>query len=449
MSKISLIIEREYLTRVQKKSFILMTILSPIIMVLLCTVPILLSQMSDNETRHVAIVDYTGLYKDVFDDNEEYHFHYLESEAAANPDILKKDEEGNGNYAYIVIKSDLLLHPDGMTIYSDKQVTTGFESFIENRMSDYLEDAKLASYNIPDIKKIIEDSKIKLQIQSIRLDEEGGETQSSSGMAMGIGMISTLIIYIFLLLYGGQVMNSVMQEKTNRIVEVMVSSVKPFELMMGKIISIGLVGLTQIAIWVIFIAGIAFSATAILGLSSDVDTAAMVQTINEANSIGMPEAATAATPDIMAEITGMLGGVNFTELLFCFILFFIGGYVLYASIFAAIGSAVDNEADTQQFMIPITFIIIFAFYAGFFSAENPDGPLAWWCSMIPFTSPIVMMVRLPFGVPVWELILSIGILFGSAVGLTWVAGRIYRVGILMYGKKPSYKEMLKWIRYNS
>ena len=241
-----------------------------------------------------------------------------------------------------------------------------------------------------------------------------------------------------------------MQEKTNRIVEVMVSSVKPFELMIGKIVSIGLVGLTQLGIWIIFLVGIFLSAGAYFSISGGVDPsqmsdmAAMTTTMN-----GVDASQLSGDMGAMAEVQQMLGSINITQLLVSFVFFFIGGYILYASLFAAIGSAVDNESDTQQFMIPITFIIIFALYAGIFSAENPDGPLALWCSMIPFTSPIVMMVRIPFGVSTWELVLSMVILYGSAIGLAWVAGRIYRVGILMYGKKPSYKEMIKWIRYKA
>ena len=316
-------------------------------------------------------------------------------------------------------------------------------------MEDYLKNEKLASYNIPDIKQLINDSNIKLEISTIRLDKEGGETETSTATVTVIGMACTLIIYMFLLLYGGQVMQSVMQEKTNRIVEVMVSSVKPFELMMGKIISIGLVGLTQIAIWIIFIGGMLAAGGAILGASgalSGIDTAVSANMA----SMGAPEQQ-AALQELGAanNIATILDSINFTELISFFILFFIGGYILYASLFAAIGSAVDNESDTNQFMIPITIIIIFALYAGMFSAENPDGPLSFWCSMIPFTSPIVMMVRIPYGVPVWELALSLSILYASAIGLTWIAGRIYRVGILMYGKKPSYKEMLKWIKYKA
>ena len=447
MSKISLIIEREYLTRVQKKSFILMTILSPIIMVILVFAPIWLAQLSSDETRQITIIDQTGLYDGIYQDSEEYQFTY--TQGTLSPAEMRADD--SQPYAYVIIKNNLLDDPNGMTIYSQKQITNSCESMIKSKMEEFLKNEKLLSYNIPNIKQIIDESDVNLSIDTIRLEEDGAETQTSSELVMIIGMAMTLIIYMFLMLYGGQVMSSVMQEKTNRIVEVMVSSVKPFELMVGKIISIGLVGLTQLGIWILFIAGILLSVGAIFSLGGTPDAASIENRTAMAGSMNGVDTAQLAGSEagIAQEIQRLIGSIDITQLLVCFVLFFIGGYILYASLFAAIGSAVDNESDTQQFMVPITFIIIFALYAGIFSAENPDGPLAMWCSMIPFTSPIVMMVRIPFGVATWELVLSMIILYGSAIGLAWVAGRIYRVGILMYGKKPSYKEMLKWIRYKA
>ena len=447
MSKISLIIEREYLTRVQKKSFILMTILSPIIMVILVFAPIWLAQLSSDETRQITIIDQTGLYDGIYQDSEEYRFSY--TQGTLSPAEMRADD--SQPYAYVIIKNNLLDDPNGMTIYSQKQITNSCESMIKSKMEEFLKNEKLLSYNIPNIKQIIDESDVNLSIDTIRLEEDGAETQTSSELVMIIGMAMTLIIYMFLMLYGGQVMSSVMQEKTNRIVEVMVSSVKPFELMVGKIISIGLVGLTQLGIWILFIAGILLSVGAIFSLGGTPDAASIENMTAVAGSMNGVDTAQLAGSEagIAQEIQRLIGSIDITQLLVCFVLFFIGGYILYASLFAAIGSAVDNESDTQQFMVPITFIIIFALYAGIFSAENPDGPLAMWCSMIPFTSPIVMMVRIPFGVTTWELVLSMIILYGSAIGLAWVAGRIYRVGILMYGKKPSYKEMLKWIRYKA
>lgn len=438
MSKISLIIENEYMSRVRKKSFLVMTILTPILMVLLCSVPALLTLFDDGEMRHVTVVDHTGLYQEVFTNSDEYTYTYLNSETT--PEQMRGDEEP---YAYIVITDNLLLNPNAMSIYSHKQVTASFEMNTENRMEDFLHEAKLKSFDIPNLQQIIEDSNVNIHVSSIRFDEEG-DTQTSAGLATAVGMISTFLIYFFLFAYGGMVMNSVMQEKTNRIVEVMVSSVKPFDLMIGKIISVGLVGLTQIGIWVLIIVGLGLTLSIALGipLTSGQEAELMAQ------AQAMNNGGTGIDPDMLNMIQ-TLAGIDFTQIIICLILYFIGGYILYASLFAAIGSAVDNEADTNQFMIPITFIILFAFYVGIFSAENPEGGMAWWCSMIPFTSPIVMMVRIPFGVAIWEIVLSLVILFASSIGMTWVAGRIYRVGILLYGKKPSYKELFKWIKYKA
>ncbi len=414
-----------------------MTLLTPILMVLLCCIPAFIALFDNTEMRNVTIVDQTGLYQDVFANDDEYTYTYLNTETTAEQ--MRSDEEP---YAYIVINDDLLNNPDAMTIYSHRQVTASFESDVTNRMEDYLHDKKLASFDIPNLPQIIEESNVDINVSSIRFDKEG-DTQTSAGLATAVGMISTFLIYMFLFMYGGMVMNSVMQEKTNRIVEVMVSSVKPFDLMLGKIISVGLVGLTQIGIWVILIVGLGLAASLALGIpmlsGNEAELMAQAQAMGEASTID---------PD-MLDMAQTLAGIDFTQILVCLILYFIGGYVLYASLFAAIGSAVDNEADTNQFMIPITVIILFAFYVGIFSAENPEGGMAWWCSMIPFTSPIVMMVRIPFGVAIWEIILSIALLFASSIGMTWVAARIYRVGILLYGKKPSYKELFKWIKYKA
>ena len=441
MSKISLIIENEYMTRVKKKSFLVMTLLTPVLMVALCCVPVLIELFSSSDMRNVTVVDQTGLYREVFVDNEEYTYTYLDTETTSEQ--MRNDETP---YAYIVITDNLLDNPNAMTIYSHRQITAGFESQTENNMEEFLHEAKLATFDIPGLQQIIDESDVQINMSSIRFDEEG-ETQTSAGLATAIGMISTFVIYMFLFAYGGMVMSSVMQEKTNRIVEVMVSSVKPFELMMGKIISVGLVGLTQIGIWVLLIVGLGIGASFAFGIPLFMNNEELLAQAQNMGGAAMAGGA-AIDPD-MLDIAQTLSGINFTQIIICLILYFIGGYIIYASLFAAIGSAVDNETDSNQFLMPITLIIIFAFYVGLFSAEDPEGGMAWWCSMIPFTSPIVMMVRIPFGVAVWELILSFAILFASAIGMTWLASRIYRVGILLYGKKPSYKELFKWIKYKA
>lgn len=418
-----------------------MTLLTPVLMVALCCVPVLIELFSSSEMRNVTVVDHTGLYQEVFVNNEEYTYTYLNTETTSEQ--LRNDQSP---YAYIVITDNLLDNPNAMTIYSHKQITAGFESETENNMEAFLHDAKLASYDIPGLQQIIDESNVKINVSSIRFDEEG-ETQTSAGLASAIGIISTFVIYMFLFAYGGMVMSSVMQEKTNRIVEVMVSSVKPFDLMMGKIVSVGLVGLTQIGIWIILLVGLGIGASVALGIPLFMNNEELLAQAQNVGGVAMAGGAT-INPD-MLDFAQTLSGINFTQIAVCLILYFIGGYIIYASLFAAIGSAVDNETDSNQFLMPITLIILFAFYVGLFSAEDPEGSMAWWCSMIPFTSPIVMMVRIPFGVALWELILSFVILFASAFGMTWIASRIYRVGILLYGKKPSYKELFKWIKYKA
>lgn len=429
MSKISLIIRKEYMRRVNKKSFLIFTFLTPILIAALVAIPLWLSTLKDTDVKNIAVIDKTGKYMKSLEDNESYHFVDL------NGDMTQfKQKEKSKYYAFLLIDADLLLQPDKIALYADKQVTTELKGFITGQLEKTLSNEKLASYNIPNLKQIIEETNINLHLKTIKWGEDGKEKRGSAELATGIGLVATFMIYMFIFLYGAMVMRGVMEEKTSRIVEVLVSSVKPVELMMGKIIGIALVGLTQFLLWVIFSTGIFLAVGLIFGLNHLPDPGAM-QAVGQ-----MPN------PKLV-ELMQMVNGVNFGEIIFYFILYFLGGYLLYASLFAAVGSAVDNETDTQQFMLPITIPIIFAMYAGLYSAQNPDGPLAFWCSIIPFTSPIVMMVRLPFDVPLWQKLLSLSLLVITFIGTTRMAAKIYRTGILMYGKKVTYKELLKWLKY--
>ena len=291
-----------------------------------------------------------------------------------------------------------------------------------------LEQERIQSYGIDSLADIIDRCKVSLSSKSVKWGEEGEEKVSSAMLGEIIGLGLSFLTYMFVLMYGAMIMNGVIEEKTNRIVEVIVSSCKPMELMLGKIIGVALVGFTQIIIWTVLlgIAGTILGASAFI--SGPTDPAALTES-NE-----------------LAEIIQMVLSVNYLQILTFFVLYFIGGYLLYAALFAAFGSAVDQPSDASQFMTPIMVIMVFAIYAALFSIENPDGPLAWWCSIIPFTSPIVMMIRLPYDVPFWEMLLSIALLYGSAFGILYIAGKIYRTGILMYGKKVSIKEIIKWIK---
>jgi ABC-2 type transport system permease protein len=397
-----------------------------------------LGSIKDDKIKTIAVVDKTGLYSNVLKNNESYVFQFTN----VTLDEMKQKNEKKSEYtALLLIDNDLSIDSSAAVMYSEKQVNMELKTYVSALLNKHIEEQKLASYNIPNIKEMVEKSHTNIDLKTIKWDEDGKEKEGSAELAIMIGMITAFIIYMFIVIYGAQVMSGVVQEKTNRIVEVMISSVKPFELMMGKIIGIALVGLTQFFMWVLLSGAILMGLSAVV--SKDIDLSGL-EKMQSMNQINMP------TNEVNAQINDFmtaLNGLDFVQIISLFVVYFLGGYLLYASLFAAIGSAVDNETDTNQFSMPIMIPIIFAIYAGIFAAENPDGPLAFWCSMVPFTSPIVMMVRLPFDVPTWQIALSIGILILSFIGTTWLAGKIYRTGILMYGKKTTWKEMWKWLKY--
>lgn len=426
MSKIGLIIKSEYLRRVAKKSFILLTFLVPFLFAATLFIPLWLSDIENGEVENVAVVDQVGKYKDALIDTSDFRFTFVEVQ-----DVSVENMSSFVAYDIVVLIENDLLNVPAITMLSEKQVPLDLKRYVENSLEKYVEEEKIASYNIPNLKTIIKESQTKIAITTIKLNEDGSPNVSSTEVASGVGMLFMFLIYFFVFVYGTMVMNSVVQEKTNRIVEVIICSVKPFELMLGKIISIALVGLTQFLLWVFFIAVLIFAG------SNFIEVPATQPTLSSVDE------------NAMTQVLQGLMSVNFVEIISFFVLYFIGGYLLYASLFASIGAAVDNETDTQQFVLPITIPILFAMYAGIYSIENPDGPLAFWCSLVPFTSPIVMMVRLPFGVALWEKLLSLAILVATFLLTTWMAAKIYRTGILMYGKKITWRELLKWIKYKN
>ena len=430
MSKIGLVIKKEYLQRVSKKSFILLTFLTPFLFAALVFVPLWLSTIKGDEAKQIAILDTTGKYAPLFKDTEEYTF-ITEKEATLEKYRTNPDKD---IFAFLNITDDLLKNPEAATLYSEKQIPMGLKSTIDKTLSEFLKDEKLASYNIENLKQIIEDSKVNFSIKTIKWDEDGSEKSTSAEVASILGMVLTFIIYMFIIMYGAMVMQGVMEEKTNRIIEVMISSVKPFDLMMGKIIGIGFVGLTQVFLWGILTTILVSVSIFFFGGSTSPEEVMNAQMAAQ----GMNEIS-AGSSEINLQIQEIINSINFGMIGSCFVLYFIGGYLLYAALFAAIGSALEQQEDSQQFMTPIMLLMVFSLYAGIYSMNNPDGPLAFWCSMIPFTSPIVMMVRLPFDIPIWELLLSFALLFVTAVFIVWFSAKIYRVGILMYGKKPSIK----------
>jgi ABC-2 type transport system permease protein len=434
MSSLSLIIQREYLTRVRKKSFIILTLLMPFLMVALSLVPFWLSMLNDGSVKNVAVIDKTGIYAPLLESTDQFDFQIIgEADQQESETRLGKDL-----FAILQITNDLNKDPRAVSLTSEKQAPMELQSVIERtlnekvteqRLDELTQSSNVDSEAIGQVRSIIED-KSGITLRTLRMGDDGSVKESSTEIASIIGMVFTILIYMFILLYGNMVMQAVLEEKKSRVVEVMVSSVKPVNLLIGKIVGIGLVGLTQLAIWVIMttvlFAGVSFF------IANPEQAAAM--------SSGMDDFNTEA-------IMNSVMSINWLELIVYFVLYFIGGYILYASIFAMFASAVDSEEDTSQYLTPVTLLIMFAFFAGFYSVSNPDGPLAFWTSLIPFTSPIVMMVRIPFGIPFWEILSSLVLLYGTFILISIFAGKIYRVGILMYGKKPSFKEMMKWVTY--
>ena len=437
MNKLRLIIAREYMSIVGRKSFILMTLGMPLLFIIIGAVPMLLGYLNDkgSPTQLISVVDETGRYGAALHSDEMYTYVIEEGMTATSAHEFYQ-KSGDGIDAMVIIPRDV--DSTGMVnILSKGAITPALVTTVRSAIADTIESAHLASMGIPNLQEMVDKAHVNVDVRSIKLSEEG-EQESSTDIAMGLGLFLSLFTYMFVLMYGAMIMNSVIEEKTNRIVEVVVSSCRPFQLMLGKIIGVGLVGLTQMAIWIVMLVVVAMVAGSILGISGMASGSITPET--------MAAAGAAAEQGFMDGFMRELYSINFAPIILYFILYFLGGYLLYSSLFAGLGSAVDQPSDSSQFMTPVMLIMIIALYAGIFCMENPSGPTAVWCSIIPFTSPVVMMVRIPFGVPAWQMLLSLVLLFGTALGITWIAARIYRRGILHYGKKASFGDLFKWIK---
>ncbi|MDF3076203.1 MAG: transporter permease [Sphingobacteriaceae bacterium] len=436
MNKILLIIKREYLSRVKKKTFLLMTFLVPGLIIGMITLVGVLTKTGGDESAKITVYDETGLFNGKFNDTKEIDF--SEATRSFAEEKLLASVEGGGFLLYIPKN---LEHGGKIDIYSRKRATFSVLGSIEDQVNETMREKMLkdAGIDAATLNKIKPD----FSINTKELTDEG-EKDSSAGATLIAGFAAAILIYISLFIYGAQVMRGVIEEKTNRIVEVVISSVKPFQLMMGKIIGIGLVGLTQFLLWIVL------SSTLMAGAGRALmpKDAIKPKTEQSASQKKATEAMQASQQGPAMSMISAMETINFKYLFTNFLIYFLGGFMLYSALFAAVGSAVDNETETQQFMFPITMPLLFTYILSFsFIVNNPDSTLSFWLSIIPFTSPIAMMVRLPFGVPDWQLALSIVLLICGFIFTTWVAARIYRVGILMYGKKTSYKELAKWFMY--
>ena len=425
-SKIWIVTQREFATRVKKKSFIIMTLLMPFLMSALMFLPLLLSLIESSDKKTVAVVDQTGLYQAEFKSNDKYLFVPTEK---MTPQMRS---DSTDVAAVLLITADLSEKPGSAALYSQEEIPSDLSDLVNSTLTDVVQRQKFAKYNIPELDAIIDDVQTPVEVEKIRWTDEG-ERQSMSDFLSGVGMLLTFVIYMFVMAYGAMVLQSVSEEKSNRIVELMVSSVKPFQLMMGKIIGIGLVGVFQVLIWAVIIASV-------MAIGGTMTGVAMFGS-------GDMTAMQGADMDAGTKIFAIISQLPLLEIISLFVWYFVGGYLLYASILAALGASVNDQQDTGQMMMPVMIVMVFAFYVGFYSSMNPDGPMAFWCSFMPFTSPIVMMVRIPFGVPLYQEIISVALLYATAIALTYLGSRIYRIGILMYGKKPSFKEIFKWLKF--
>lgn len=419
MSPLSLIIQREYFERVKRKSFIITTIIVPIVMIGLMIAPGLIMALGKAESKNVVVVDNTRVLAPRLESNEEIKF----VTSMLPVDSLRADEN---NEAILVIGSNAIDDPSqGITLLTRNSISMMTDAYITGQLKNAIEDIRLEAYNIPDIKQIIESVHADVALSTIRIDAEQ-DKETSSEFSYILALVLDMLLYMFILLYGQMVMTSIIEEKNNRVLEIVVSSVKPFQLMMGKIAGVGFVAITQILIWAALIA---------VGISVALPFLTP-ETVGEQSSTEMMAAVSQISD------TGFL-----LTILVCTVLFFIGGFLFYSSIYAAIGSAVSNVQDASQLSTIATLPVIIGIIASMAIIQDPNSAFSFWISIIPFTSPMAMMSRLPYGVPFWEIALSVCVLYLSFLFMIWLCGKIYRVGIFMYGKKPTLIEIIRWARY--
>lgn len=457
LRNIKTIISREYLTRVKKKSFLLITFLGPVFFAAVCILPSVIMFMAEDKGKKVAVVDQSGIVMPKFEDTEAIDFtEYTD----VSVDSLKTSFDDMGLDALVVISPlDEAAKAVDVTAYSMSPMSVDMKEAISSRVDEAVEDYRLSLYEIGDLKQIMEDVKFNSTVSTYTLGEDGEEKISSSEVYMIISLVLSMIIYMFIAMFSGMVMQSVIEEKASRVVEVLVSSVKATELMFGKIIGVACVALTQFFLWIVLTALIVTGVSSFIGFDS-IMSSASVQTEQmnqmteglgmdvEMMSMNMPDPAAIAQDSEMGAVLSTLKDLDYGMLALGFVIYFVLGYLLYASLFAAIGSAVENEADTQQLQLPVTIPLMIGFFIAFYAFKAPDSAVVFWGSMIPFTSPIVMLARIPFGVPVWELALSVALLVGTFAACGWASAKIYKIGILMFGKKTTFKDLWKWMKQN-
>ena len=445
MNKTLLILKQEYLKRVRKKSFIILTLLIPFLFVGMFALIIFLSINNDNEERTIAVYDESNLFLGELGQEGNTKYHFIPAEEYSK---LKENLKGSSYYALLYIPGNIYTSNTAQ-LTSEKQLPIEINEQIERKLSSFIENDKrlkiIDAVGVPDLEEQLANTRTRIRLNTLKVSESGEAKKSSSTVAFIASYAMGFIIYFFVFMYGAMVMRSVMEEKKSRIIEVIISSVKPRQLMAGKIIGTALVGLTQVAIWItVGVVAMIF----VQGFFTPEAAQEMGHSIMQ-NQGQMNPAVQAAGQNQMPEIFEMISNLNIPFILFSFVFYFLGGYLLYSSLLGAVGAAVDNDEDSQQMVFPVTFPLILSIMLLFPISRNPEGPVAFWGSMIPFTSPVAMMARVPYGVPVWELLLSMFILIITTIGAISAAAKIYRIGLLMYGKKVNIKELIKWLRYKN
>ena len=452
LRNIRIIISREYLTRVKKKSFLLTTFLVPILFAAVCVLPSVIMMLAKEEQKQVAVVDQSNIVMPYLVDSELIDY----TDYATMPvDSLKANFAGLGLDALLVISPvDPSTRSVSVSSYSETPISLDVKDAFASSINEAVEDYRLTFYDTADLKQIMAEVESNISIATYTLDESGEEKITSSEVYPIVSMVLSIIIYMFVAMFSGMVMQSVIEEKSSRIVEVLVSSVKATELMFGKIIGVACVALTQFLLWILLTALLVSGFSAFVGfdsiLGNPAQTEQMMQMTQMAGQTGgIPVENVMAMTQNESELSAVfatLSDLNYSQLLIAFVIYFVLGYLLYASFFAAIGSAVDNESDTNQLQMPVTIPLMIAFFIALYSFRAPDSPIVFWGSMIPFTSPIVMLSRIPYGVPTDELVLSIAILAVTFIACAWMSAKIYKIGILMFGKKTTFKDLWKWLR---
>jgi len=445
MNKTWIILRREYLTRVLKKSFIVTTLLVPLLLAGMMVIPAWLASRQDKEIRNIAVYDETSLFLGQLGQEGFTKYQFIEKEKFEK---IKANLEGTEYYALLYIPGNILT-TNRVELFSPKQLPLEMGEQIERKLSQIIETDKrnkvVQEVGVPDLEQKLAATKTRIRVNTLQVTETGEQKKSSSVVAFIASYGMGFLIYFFVFMYGSLVMRSVMEEKKNRIVEVIVSSVKPYQLMTGKIVGTALVGLTQVAIWVILIFGVL---TVLQSFFTPEAAQQMGKSIMENQGQMAPmQQNMPVSQNQISEVLEMIGTLNIPLILFGFIFYFLSGYLLYSSLMGAVGAAVDNEEDTQQLVFPVTFPLILSIILLFSISRSPDGAIAFWASIIPFTAPVCMLARLPFSPPIWEVILSMVLMIVTTIGAIWVGAKIYKTGILMYGKKVTLKELVKWLTY--